>query len=118
LTSAIFVIESQPDERSEAAMATNKTPIRIVLSKEERDVLEDVARSFGLPHRDVLRAKVILLLADGTPVSEVGRRVELQRRIVRKWADRFVRKRLRGLDDAPRRGRPPLFSPSGGDVPR
>jgi len=92
-------------------MATNKTPIRIVLTKEERDVLEEIARSFVEAHRDVVRAKVILALADGATVSAVSRRVELQRRIVRKWADRFVRKRLRGLDDAPRSGRPPRFSP-------
>ena len=45
--------------------------------------------------------------------NATARRVGLRRRIVHKWGERFVRKRLRGLDDAPRSGRPPRFSPSG-----
>jgi transposase len=56
-----------------------------------------------------VRAKVILLLADGTPVSAVSRSVSLQRRIVPKWGTRFARKRLAGLEDEPRSGRPGLF---------
>lgn len=92
-------------------MATNKTPIRIDLASDERAILEEVARSLTMAHRDVVRAQTILLLADGLSVSAVGRRVGRARRIVCKWADRFIRKRLRGLDDAPRSGRPPRFSP-------
>jgi hypothetical protein len=98
-------------------MATNRTPIKIELSEEERYVLEQVARSLTSAHRDVVRAKTILLLADGHSVSAVGRQVGRQRRIIAKWGNRFVRKRLRGLDDAPRSGRPPRFSPDRGDVP-
>ena len=94
-----------------AAMATNKTPIKIELTNDEREILEQVARAFAMPHRDVVRAQTILLLAKGMSVSAVGRKVGRARRIVCKWADRFIRKRLRGLDDAPRSGRPPRFSP-------
>jgi hypothetical protein len=95
----------------ETAVATNKTPIKIELASNEREILEQVARSFAMPHRDVVRAQVILALAKGMTVSAVGRQVGLARRIVCKWAHRFIRKRLRGLDDAPRSGRPPRFSP-------
>src|SRR3989442_1563452 len=97
-------------------MATNRTPIKIELSNEEREILEQVARSLAMPHRDVVRAQAVLLLADGISVSAVGRRVGLARRIVHKWGKRFVRKRLRGLDDAPRSGRPPRFSPDRGNA--
>jgi transposase len=97
-------------------MATNKTPIRIELAEDEREILEHVARSFAAPHRDVVRAQVILSLANGMSVSAVGRQVGLARRIVCKWADRFIRKRLLGLDDAPRSGRPPRFSPDRRDA--
>ena len=62
----------------------------------------------------MVRAQTILALADGMTVSAVGRKVGRARRIVCKWADRFIRKRLRGLEDAPRSGRPPRFSPGGG----
>ena len=81
-------------------MATNKTPIKIELTNDEREILEQVARAFAVPHRDVVRAQTILLLAKGLSVSAVGRQVGRARRIVCKWADRFTRKRLRGLDDA------------------
>jgi hypothetical protein len=92
-------------------VATNKTPIKIELASDERAMLEQVARSLAVAHRDVVRAQTILLLAEGLSVSAVGRQVGRARRIVCKWADRFIRKRLPGLDDAPRSGRPPHFSP-------
>jgi transposase len=64
-----------------------------------------------------VRAQVILLVADGVSLSATGRKVGLARRIVHKWAVRFVRERLRGLDDLPRSGRPPRFSPDRGNAP-
>lgn len=90
-----------------------RTPIRIELSDAERCELEHTARAHCAPHREVIRAKVILRLAEGHTVSAIGREVGLERRIVRKWAERFQRKRLQGLQDNPRSGRPPRFSPRG-----
>ena len=88
-----------------------KTSIRIELTGDEREALEQRARALARPHREVVRAQIVLLLADGMPVSAVGRKVGRARRIVYKWADRFVRKRLRALGDEARSGRPPRFSP-------
>jgi hypothetical protein len=93
-----------------------QTPIRIVLSDAERCELERASRGHCTPHRDVVRATVILRLATGQTVSAVGREVGMERRIVRKWADRFQRKRLQGLQDDPRSGRPARFSPGGGSA--
>lgn len=95
----------------------NKTPIRIELSKQERAELEARTRSQTMAHRDVLRATIVLLLADGQSVSAIARQVSKQRKIVRKWGERFVKKRLQGLSDKPGRGRVPLFSPGGHDAP-
>jgi Winged helix-turn helix len=89
-----------------------QTRIHIELTTEERTELERIARAESLPHRAVVRARVVLGLVDGGSVSAIARQVCRQRRIVRKWADRFGRKRLRGLDDAPRGGRPAHFPPS------
>jgi predicted DNA-binding transcriptional regulator len=86
-------------------------PLRVAVDREQRMVLEDISRAMSMPHRDVVRARTILLLTDGVSQSEVSRRVGLQRRIVRKWAQRFVERGLLGLNDAPRSGRPPRFSP-------
>lgn len=94
-----------------------QTPIRIELSDAERCALERMARAQCAPHREVVRAKVILRLAEGHTVSAIGREVGLERRIVRKWAERFQHKRLHGLSDNPRSGRPPRFSPRSSPAP-
>ena len=87
------------------------TPIQIELDDVTRKILEEIARAQALPYRDVMRARMILLVADGVSLSETARRVETPRRIVRKWAKRFEQLGLRGLNDEHRSGRPPRFSP-------
>ena len=94
-----------------------KAPLKVVLEREQRMVLDEIARTMTYPYRDVIRARTILMLADGVSQAEVARRVGLRRRIVRKWAERFVDRGLLGLNDAPRSGRPPRFSPDRGDTP-
>ncbi len=49
-------------------MATNKTPIKIELTSDEREILERVARSSAVPHRDVVRAQTIF----GNPSAACG----------------------------------------------
>jgi transposase len=95
---------------------TRSPSVEIVLEPAERVVLEDIARAMVMPHRDVVRAQVILMVADGVALAAISRKVGLARRIVRKWAMRFARDRFRGLADAPRSGRPPRFSPDRGDA--
>jgi hypothetical protein len=91
-------------------------PLKVVLDREQRIVLEEIAHAMTYSYRDVIRARTILLLADGVSQAEVSRRVGLRRRIVRKWAERFVDRGLLGLNDAPRSGRPPRFSPDRGNT--
>ncbi len=88
-----------------------QTDLRIELSVEERRGLERLDRSLTAPHRMVVRARTILLLAGGMSVSAVARQVGRGRRIVRKWGVRLRKKRLNALLDLPRSGRPPRFSP-------
>src|SRR5258708_638231 len=94
-----------------------KSDLCIQLSDDEREELERVRRSQTAAVRDVVRAETILALAEDKSVSAVARQVRRTRRIVRKWGLRFQRKRLRGLVDAPRSGRPARFSPCRRDVP-
>jgi transposase-like protein len=94
-----------------------KTDLRIELTDEEKQELARVDRSLIAPHRAVLRARTILLLAAGLSVSAVARQVGRGRRIVRKWGVRFQKKRLRGLLDLHRSGRPARFSPRSGRTP-
>jgi transposase len=82
------------------------------LSREERQVLEDRSRHYTLPYRDVVRAKIVLLAADGLENRTIGARLDTPRPVVSKWRQRFFRDRLAGLEERPRGGRPSTFSPS------
>jgi len=88
------------------------SPYIIRLSAEERRLLESRARQYTLPYRDVVRAKIVLLAADGLENREIGERLDMPRPVVSKWRKRFFRERLAGLEERPRRGRPSAFSPS------
>jgi len=98
------------------AKKAKKVLLKVVLDREQRIVLEEIAHAMTYPYRDVIRARTILSLADGVSQAEVSRRVGLRRRIVRKWAERFIERGLLGLNDAPRSGRPPRFSPDRDDT--
>ena len=87
------------------------SPYEISLSDEERQTLRRTARSYTLPHMEVLRAKIVLLAADGLSNKAIGERLDTPRQIVSEWRKRFFKQRLEGLDDEPRNGRPRGFSP-------
>jgi helix-turn-helix protein len=91
-----------------------KSPYVIFLSPTERAELEHWQRSTTIQAGLARRAKIILLRADGLPLSEIACRLAIGRRIVRKWLRRFINKRLPGLVDKPGRGRQPVFSPRSG----
>ena len=52
-------------------MGMNKTPIRIEVTAEEGQELERLSRAQRVPHRTVVRARTILRLATGKPLSAV-----------------------------------------------
>lgn len=88
-----------------------KSPYAIMLAEEEAKELDGIARRYTSPYCDVMRAKVVLLAADGLSNKDIGSRLDLPRQIVSKWRKRFFEERLAGLQGRPRRGRPRLFSP-------
>ena len=97
-------------------MRGRKTSLHVILTEEERDQLEQRLRctttSLGLARR----CRAVLGVADGLPLVEVARLVDLTEKHVRKWVQRFLKERLDGLRDRPGRGRKPVFSPRGGAV--
>ena len=78
-------------------MGVNTTPIRIELSKQERDELIARMRSQTMAHRDVLRATIVLLLADGQSVSAIARPSGL----IPAGKSRSCAPRARGSEDDP-----------------
>ena len=81
-----------------------KSPYNVLLDQDERASLQAITRKYTSPYCDVMRAKVILLAADGLSNQQIGERLQLPRQIVSKWRKRF-------FEERPRRGRPALFLP-------
>ena len=88
-----------------------QSPFRITLNREERRELEARARRYTSPYRDVVRAKLVLLAAEGLSNEVIAARLDTPRQIISKWRHRFFDQRLAGLDEEPRGGRPARFSP-------
>jgi hypothetical protein len=90
-----------------------KSPFTIALTGKERRQLEARARQYTLPYRDVIRAKIVLLAAEGLGNDQIAARLDTRREIVSKWRKRFFEEGVTGLEERPRRGRPTVFSPGG-----
>lgn len=88
-----------------------KSPFEIRLSSAERASLERIARRYTSPYYLVVRAKIALMAAEGLENGAIGEKLDLPRQIVSKWRKRFFEKRLEGLEDQHRPGRPSGFSP-------
>ena len=87
------------------------SPFRIDLTREERCELETRARKYTSPYRDVIRAKLVLLAAEGLSNDVIAARLDTPRQIVSKWRKRFFDQRLAGLDEEPRGGLEARYSP-------
>jgi len=72
------------------------TAAPLILSDQDRDQLERMARSTSLPHRAVRQAKALIWAADGVPNAEVARRSGVDPDAVRAWR-RFEEKGVAGV---------------------
>jgi len=81
-----------------------QSPFSVVLTGEERQRLETIARQYTSPYCDVIRAKIVLLAAEDLPNDVISARLDTPRQIVSKWRKRFCLARLPGLHDEPRGG--------------
>jgi transposase-like protein len=93
---------------------SRRSPYRIVLTPEERSELERRARRQTATKREVFRAQIVVLAADGLRNDEIAERLGTVRTTVSRWRKRFFEDRSTGLADRPRSGRPRTFSPSRG----
>lgn len=87
------------------------SPYHIVLSREEMDELSRRATKYTLPYYQVVRAKMILLAADGMSNDVIASSLHTRREIVSLWRKRFFEARIAGLEDQARPGRPRVFPP-------
>ena len=81
-----------------------------ILSDEEREGLERMARSRTRGAGLVRRARIVLHALEGLKAPEIGARMELCGATVRHWLKRFNARGLEGLEEDVRTGRPPTYS--------
>lgn len=97
------------------------SPFVLTVSDRDRRELERRVRSHTASQRDVVRAAIVLMAADGEENVAIAEAVGVVPNTVSKWRKRFFEEGLEGLADRERSGRPRSFSPSGpsrGQSPR
>jgi len=81
----------------------------IRLSEEEVKILQDWSRRGKSEHRLVERARIILLAGEGRTNEQIAKALKTRTARVSKWRQRFGMKRLAGLGDAERSGKPAKY---------
>ena len=70
-----------------------KSPFHIELSTKEAAELNRRAARYTLPYFEVVRAKMILMAAEGMDNDEIAARLDTRREVVSQWRKRFFRDR-------------------------
>jgi transposase len=78
----------------------------IVLSDEEREVLERWARRPTSAQALALRSRIVLAAAEGEQSKAIAARLGCNKSTVGRWRGRFAERGLDGLHDEPRPGKP------------
>lgn len=81
-------------------------PTPIVLKSEDKVTLESWVRSSTAEHRNVVRARIVLLADKGMGTNAIAKGLKIRPATVTKWRMRFARLEMDGLKDAPRPGQP------------
>ena len=87
-------------------MRTGRPKTELVLSDDERAQLQSFARSRSLPAALGNRARLLLASAEGEPNSAIAGRLGVSKATVGKWRTRFIERRIAGLYDDVRPGKP------------
>ena len=85
------------------------SPYVICPGNAERAELESLARRASAPFRLVLRARIVLLAAEGSANCVIAGRLGICEDTARRWRRRCGEQGIEGLADAPRPGRPRVF---------
>jgi transposase len=88
---------------------SRSSPFVITLSDADRAELRRRARCYTALHAEVVRAKIVLLAADGLENTVIAARLDVHVGVVSRWRKRFAQEGMSGLADRPRSGRPRVF---------
>ncbi|MCA1695283.1 MAG: IS630 family transposase [Actinobacteria bacterium] len=88
---------------------TRQSPYGITLSAADRAVLEERSRAYTATFAEVMRARIVLLAADGECNTTIARRLDVHVSVASRWRKRFFESGLAGLGDQRRSGRKRSF---------
>jgi transposase/transposase-like protein len=78
------------------------------VTEEQRAVLEKLVRSHVAPHRDVQRARALLMACEGSANTRIASEIGVAPMTVKAWRERFSEDGLKGFSEVrPGRGRKP-----------
>jgi transposase len=91
-------------------MPRSSPPLSV--SQDQQEQIEQWLAALGTPQQVALRCRIVLAAACGTAETEIAAALQINRKTVRLWRERFTRKGLQGLwEIAPGRGRKPTYGP-------
>lgn len=82
------------------------SPFVVVLTEEVRAVLVRRSGSYSASHGEVVRARIVLMAADGDRNIDIAATLGVHVDVVSRWRKRFCEEGLPGLGDRKRSGRP------------
>lgn len=85
---------------------TGRPVVTITLTEHELSTLQAYTRRASIGQAIALRARIVLLCAEGMPNKDIAERLGTHPNTITKWRNRFAEDRLEGISDAPRSGRP------------
>jgi transposase len=87
--------------------------VTVEVPPRDREILESWLRAPSMPAGLARRARIVLLAADGVPVTEIVERVGASKPTVIAWRKRYAAEGVGGLLDRPKPGRPAVVDEVG-----
>jgi putative transposase len=91
-------------------MAKGRPKLPVILSEEDHLQLAGVAHSRSMPHGLVMRARIVLLAAEGLPNATIAQKLGFSQQSVCLWRKRYLEEGIQGLHDELKPGRPRTIS--------
>jgi len=85
---------------------SGRSPFEIALTADELAELRRRVTGFNRQYWVVMRAKMILLAAEGLGNDAIAARLGTKREVVSRWRKRFYYQRVAGLEGTPGKSRP------------